>query len=41
LLPTDQLISGVNQTTPADPLAGPVATLNARAAALRVESSSP
>lgn len=41
LLPTDQLITGVNQTTPADPLAGPVATLNARAAALRAESSSP
>ena len=38
LLPTDQLISGINQTTPADPLAGPVATLNARAAALRAEA---
>ena len=40
LLPTDQLISGINQTTPADPLAGPVATLNARAAALRAEAAS-
>ncbi|WP_299477542.1 hypothetical protein [Cypionkella sp.] len=39
LLPTDQLISGINQTAPADPLAGPVAALNARAAALRSQAA--
>lgn len=40
LLPTDQLIAGTDQTAPADPLAGPVATLNARAAALRAQAAS-
>ncbi len=40
LLPTDQLIAGTNQTSPADPLAGPVALLKARAATLRAESPS-
>lgn len=40
LLPTDQLIAGTDQTSPADPLAGPVALLKARAAALRAESPS-
>ncbi len=39
LLPTDQLISGISQTVPADPLAGPVAALNARAASLRAQST--
>ncbi|WP_322326997.1 hypothetical protein [Cypionkella sp.] len=39
LLPTDQLIAGVDQTAPADPLAGPVAALNARAAALRAQAA--
>lgn len=37
LLPTDQLIAGVDQAKPADPLAGPVARLKARAAALRAQ----
>ncbi len=40
LLPTDQLIAGTDQTNPADPLAGPVALLKARAATLRAESPS-
>ncbi len=40
LLPTDQLIVGADQVSPADPLAGPVARLKARAATLRAESPS-
>ncbi len=40
LLPTDQLIAGTDQTSPADPLAGPVALLKARAAALRAQAAS-
>lgn len=40
LLPTDQLIAGTDQTNPVDPLAGPVALLKARAAALRAEAAS-
>ncbi|GLS86970.1 hypothetical protein GCM10010873_19440 [Cypionkella aquatica] len=40
LLPTDQLIAGVDQSTPADPLAGPVSGLKARAAALRAQTAS-
>ncbi|MES2434293.1 MAG: hypothetical protein V4586_10760 [Pseudomonadota bacterium] len=40
LLPTDQLIAGIDQAAPTDPLAGPVAALKARAATLRAESSS-
>jgi len=40
LLPTDQLIAGTDQTSPADPLAGQVAALQARADALRAQDSS-
>ena len=40
LLPTDQLIAGTDQPPPADPLAGPVAALKARAAALRAQDAS-
>ena len=37
LLPTDQLIAGTDQASPIDPLAGAVARLKARAAALRAQ----
>ncbi|OZA07419.1 MAG: hypothetical protein B7Y02_13985 [Rhodobacterales bacterium 17-64-5] len=40
LLPTDQLIAGTDQTSPADPLAGQVALLKARAATLRAQAAS-
>lgn len=40
LLPTDQLIDGTDQVAAADPLAGPVALLKARAAALRAQTAS-
>ena len=39
LLPTDQLIAGTDQTSPADPLAGPVTLLKRRADDLRAQAT--